>query len=300
MARPLLAVSSGITSVVMATHRGPCHAQVMPVAVDTFGSALRWWRNARRFSQLQLAAAAEVSSRHISFLETGKAKPSREMVVHLALVLDLPLRDQNVLLNAAGFAPAYPHSDFDGPEMNDVREVLKRILDAHAPNPAVVIDRRGELVDSNAAALHLLANTIPADSPALQPTVNVNRVVLHPEGTRPRTKNWPDLGANMLQRLERECAHRPADEQLQALLDEVLNYPGVAELRRRAALPTGADLLIPIELTTFDGHTLNLVNTIATVGAPYDVTLDELRMETFFPADDDTVAVFQQWANGDG
>ncbi len=268
----------------------------MPVAIDTFGSALRWWRNARRFSQLQLAAEAEVSSRHISFLETGKAQPSREMVVHLGIVLDLPLRDRNALLHAAGFAPAYPHSDFDAPEMDDVRDVVSRILQAHDPNPAVVIDRRGELIDSNGAALLLLAQTIPEGSAALSPTINVNRIALHPEGTRPRTRNWSDLGANVLQRLERECAHRPADDQLQALLEEMLTYDGVEELRRRTTLPSGADLLIPLELTTFEGDALQMVNTIATIGAPYDVTLDELRLETFFPTDDRTRAVFQRWA----
>lgn len=269
----------------------------MPVAIDTFGSSLRWWRTARRFSQLQLAAEADVSSRHISFLETGKAQPSREMVVHLGVVLDLSLRDQNALLHSAGFAPAYPHSDFDAPEMDGVREVVRRILEAHEPNPAVVIDRRGDLIDSNAAAILLLGKTIAADSPALVPSINLNRVALHPEGTRCRTKNWSDLGANVLQRLERECAHRPADDQLQGLLEEMLSYDGVEELRRRTALPSGADLLIPLELTTFDGDELRMVNTIATIGAPYDVTLDELRLETFFPTDAATRAVLERWSS---
>lgn len=268
----------------------------MTVAVDTFGSALRWWRTARRYSQLQLANEAEVSSRHISFLETGKAQPSREMVVHLATVLDLPLRDRNVLLHAAGYAPAYPHSDFDAPEMNDVRQVVARILDAHGPNPAVVIDRRGELIDSNQAALLLLASTVAADSPAMAPSINVNRLALHPEGTKPRTANWEELAANILQRLERECAHRPADDQLRGLLDEMLTYPGIEDLRRRITLPSGADLLIPLDVTTFEGESLRMVNTIATIGAPYDVTLDELRLETFFPNDAATRAVFDRWA----
>lgn len=267
----------------------------MPIAVDTFGSTLRWWRTNRRYSQLQLAAEAEVSSRHISFLETGKAQPSREMVVHLAVVLDLSLRDRNAMLHAAGYAPAYPHSDLDAPEMDDVRRVLSQILAAHSPNPAVVVDRRGEVVDSNLAAIQLIGATVEADSPALSPTLNVNRLALHPAGIKLRTADWEAGAANVLQRLEREQAHRPADQQLDALLTEMLGYPGVEELRRHAALPTGADLLVPLELETFDGTTLRLVSTVATIGAPYDVTLDELRLETFFPSDDETRSVLARW-----
>ena len=282
----------------MAAETGSWQARTMPIAVDTFGSALRWWRTKRRYSQQQLANEAEVSSRHLSFLETGKAQPSREMVVHLSIVLDLPLRDRNALLHAAGFAPAYTESDLDAPELDDVRQVLVRILRAHAPNPAVVIDRRGEIVEANQAAAQLVAATVAADSPALTPTLNVHRISLHPDGVRPRNANWTTVAANLLQRLEREQAHRPADQQLAELLDEVLAYPDVAELRRHAALPTGADLLLPLELTTFDGDRLRLLTTIATIGAPYDVTLDELRLETFFPVDDETRDVLQAWDRG--
>lgn len=268
----------------------------MPVAVDAFGSTLRWWRTTRRYSQLQLASEAEVSSRHLSFLETGKARPSREMVIHLARVLDLPLRDRNLLLHSAGFAPAYSQSDLDAPEMDDVRQVLSRILEAHSPNPAVVVDRRGEVIDSNLAAIRLLSETIAADSPALVPSLNINRTSLHPDGIRARSRNWPAIAANLLQRLERELAHRPADQQLDELFNEVLGYPDVADLRRGAALPTGSDLLLPLELRTFGDRELRLVTTTATIGAPYDVTLDELRLETFFPADDATRQVLTAWA----
>ncbi len=268
----------------------------MAIAVDTFGSTLRWWRTTRRYSQLQLANEAEVSSRHLSFLETGRAQPSREMVVHLATVLDLPLRDRNDLLHAAGFAPAYSHSDLDTPEMDDVRQVLVQILEAHMPNPAAVVDRRGDVVEANLAALQLIGATVAPDSPALQPTINIHRISLHPDGVKPRTENWAAVAANILQRLERERAHRPADEPLDALLNEVLAYPDVAELRRNAALPTGADLLVPLEMTSFGDEQLRLISTIATIGAPYDVTLDELRLETFFPADEATGKVLESWA----
>ena len=267
----------------------------MSTTTAAFGSTLRWWRTTRRYSQLQLAADAEVSSRHISFLETGKARPSREMVVHLATVLDLPLRDRNVLLETAGFAPGYPDHDLDAPEMDDVRAVLAEILTAHQPNPAVVVDRRGDLVDANAAAFAMMGQLVTADSPAMEPTVNVNRLALHPAGMRDRTDNWTEVATNLVQRLEREHAHRPADEQLGQLLDELFTYPGVTDLRRHPALPTGADLLVPLRLTTFDGETLTLVTTIATIGAPYDVTLDELRLETFFPGDNASRAVLARW-----
>lgn len=278
---------------------GRCNAHGMSVAVDTFGSTLRWWRTTRRFSQLQLAVEAEVSSRHISFMETGKANPSREMVVHLATVLDLPLREpeRNGLLHAAGFAPAYSHSDFDAPEMDDVRAVIGQILDAHSPNPAVVVDRRGDLVDANPAAMMLVATTVDQDSAALLPQVNVHRIALHPDGTKPRASNWADVAASILQRLEREQAHRPSDALLEALLEEVWSYPDVQELRKQITLPTGRDLLIPLQLTTFNGDELRLVSTIATLGAPYDVTLDELSLETFFPADDATRNTLARWAS---
>ena len=257
-------------------------------STDSFGAALRWWRTSRRFSQLHLAGEAEVSSRHISFLETGRAKPSREMVVHLATVLDLSLRDRNALLHQAGFAPIYSHSELDAPEMDDVRRVLAEILPANDPNPAVIVDRRGDLVDANEAAFKLLAATVPADSPALEPTVNVHRLTLHPYGLRACLHNWELVAGALIDRLVREQAHRPADQELGAVLEEMLGYDGVVDLRSGPALPTGSDLLIPLDLTTLGGKRLRLVSTIATIGAPFDVTLDELRLETFFAADDNS------------
>ncbi len=270
----------------------------MGVAVDTFGSSLRWWRTTRRFSQLQLAVDAEVSSRHISFLENGKANPSREMVIHLATVLDLSLRDRNALLHAAGYAPAYSHHEFDAPEMDDVRAVVAEILAAHDPNPAVVADRRGDLVDANEAALRLLAATVASDSPALLPQVNIHRIALHPDGMAGRTRNWPDVASAILRRLEREQAHRPSDRQLADLLDEIHGYPGVDDLRQAVALPSGRDLLVRLQLTTIDGEPLNLISTIAALGAPYDVTLDELSLETFFPADEPSRQTLAGWRGG--
>ncbi len=267
-----------------------------------FGSALRWWRTTRRYSQLQLANEAGVSSRHLSCLETGKARPSREMVVHLSVVLDLPLRDRNTLLDEAGFAPLYHDTGLDRNASDTVgsdavHRVLRTILDAHLPNPALAVDRCGNLVEANTAALMLVGHTIATDSPALQPVPNLNRLTLHPDGIRSRTSRWEEVAANVLARLEREQAHRPADERLAAVLDEMRGYPGVAELRRTPRLPTGDDLLVTIGIRCLDGTDLAMISTIGTIGAPNDVTLDEVRLETFFPADVATRQSFDRWAS---
>lgn len=256
-----------------------------PVLTD-FGSSLRRWRTSRRFSQLQLAVEADVSSRHVSFLETGRARPSREMIVHLSTVLEIPLRDRNQLLQSAGFAPVYSHRDITAPEMESIRRVLRTILDANEPNPAAVVDRKGDLIDANAAALHLLGSVVEPNSPALLPMINFNRITLHPEGIRKRTTNWEELGATVLQRLEQEQRHRQADTELQSILDEVLNYEGVAALRHQALPSSGAGLVIPLRITTLDGRHRSFISTIATIGAPHDVTVDELRLETFYETEE--------------
>ncbi len=260
-----------------------------------FGPRLRWWRTARRYSQLDLANEAEVSSRHLSFLETGRSKPSREMVIHLATVLELPLRDGNGLLTAAGFAPVWSEVDFDSPEMSEIRTVLSTILTAHEPNPAAVVNRLGDLVDANTAALQLMAVAVPADSEALQPTPNLHRLVYHPDGIRHRTRNWDDLASALLVRLERERNHRPADEALDAIVEEMLSYPDVAGLRSNARRIPGSDLLVPMVIDTGGDSPLSLLTTISTIGSPHDVTLDELRLETFFPADEPSRALLATW-----
>lgn len=219
------------------------------------------------------------------------------MVVHLALALDLSRRDQNALLHEAGFAPAFPHVEADGPEMNDVRTVLATILAAHMPNPAVVVDRSGDLIDANHSGMMLLAALVSPDSLSLAPTPNVNRVVLHPDGVRSRVHNWDEVAASVLSRLERERAHRPADQRLADVLAEVLDYPGMHELRAIPRLPTGADLLVHLRARCLDGVEIALISTISTIGAPYDVTLDELHLETFFPADPATAQVLEAWGS---
>jgi transcriptional regulator with XRE-family HTH domain len=262
-----------------------------------FGASLRWWRTTRRYSQLELANQAEVSSRHLSFLETGRANPSREMVVHLANVLDLPLRDSNSLLHAAGYAPVYSEADFDGPEMAAVRSVLTTLLDAHQPNPATVVDRLGNLIIANDAAGHLMAALVDPESPAFLPTPNLLRLTLHPDGIRARTTNWIEVAAALLLRLERERNHRPADVDLDELYHEMVAYPGVAELRSHPRPEATSELVVPLRLTTADGAELSLLTTISILGSPNDVTLDELRLETFLPADQPSSEILDGWAS---
>lgn len=267
----------------MDSTQSPAYCDTM-AAATTFGEQLRHWRAIRRFSQMALSAEAEVSQRHLSYIETGRARPSREMVVHLATVLDLPLRTRNELLVAAGYAPLYPETRLDEPAMDDVRHVLDFILTAHEPNPALVADRRWNVVASNAAATRLLRALVdPAGLPATEGP-NLARLTFHPHGLRTATVNWEVTAATLLERLEREVADRAGDTALAALLDEVLTYPDVGAVRHRPRLPTGSDLLVPIHYRTPDVE-LKLFSTFATMGAPYDVTLEELRIETFFPAD---------------
>lgn len=249
-----------------------------------FGKELRRWRSNRRYSQHALSAAAEVSQRHLSYLETGKAKPSREMVVHLARVLQLPLRATNELLVAAGFAPEYPETALDAPAMAQIRSALDFVLTAHEPYPAIVVDRRWNVVSANPAAGRLLGRLMDASPLLASPPPNVARLTFHPAGLRAVTVNWETIAAAGLARLDHEVAGRPGDRELEALRNEVLAYPGVAGLRVPSRPPKADDLLLPVHYRA-EGFEARLFSTLATIGAAYDVTLEELRIETFFPAD---------------
>lgn len=267
----------------------------MATATLTFGDELRRWRTARRMSQLELAVAAEVSQRHVSFLETGRSKPSPEMVVHLGGVLDLSLRDQNALLAAAGYAPAFAERDLDDPELDQVRSVLETILAAHAHYPAYIVDRGWDLVMANEAT-GLLTALLPPDTPS-EIASNILRASLHPDGIRPHVVDWERFATALLHRLEREVAHRPHDERLAALAAEVRGYPGVADLPTRPVLPDGSDLLLPVHARVAEVD-LRFFTTIATIGAPFDVTLEELRLETLLPADEATEAFLREALGG--
>jgi len=254
----------------------------LAVADSSFGTMLRTWRATRRMSQLELASAAGVSSRHLSFIETGRARPSREMVVHLAEQLDVPLRQRNDLLTAAGFAPLYRETPLTAPEMDAARAAVDRILAGH-PYPAIAVDRRWDVVNANDAAFAFLEGVDPS---ILSPQLNVFRVTLHPSGLRPRIVNFEEYAAHMLERLQQQVI-ASADPTLAELLEEMRGYVG--ELPPSIHVPT-AQVLLPMRLRMGD-HVLSLMSTISVFGTPVDITLAELALELFFPADAATAAL---------
>lgn len=246
----------------------------------TFGDLLREWRRRRRLSQLDLSLAAGVSARHLSFLENGRARPSRDMVLQLAEHLELPLRERNLLLAAAGFTPAYPRRALDAPEMGAVREAIDLVLTTHQPYPAIAVDRYWNIVAMNDAAL-LFAQDLPAE--LLGPPPNVYRISFHPDGWVHRIANYAEYATDLVGRLRRDVAVS-GDPELAALLHEVESY---GTLPPTPLHPPPASVVLPIRLRHPEGE-LSLFTVIATFGTPVDVTVSELAIETFFPADEDT------------
>lgn len=257
----------------------------------TFGGLLRSWRTRRRLSQLDLSLAAEVSTKHLSFLENGRAAPSREMVLALVEQLDVPLRERNQLLHAAGFAPAYDETPLEADRMQPVTDAVRRILAGHEPYPAVAVDRYWNVIDLNAAA-GLLATGV--DPELLGPPINVYRVGLHPNGLAPLVVNFADFADDLLRQLRRDV-DRSADPELAALLDEVSSYPNVRALGPPGP-PRPASVVIPVRLRHPLGE-LSMFTTIATFGTPVDVTVAEMAIETFFPADAETARRLQRLAD---
>jgi transcriptional regulator with XRE-family HTH domain len=242
------------------------------------GALLRDWRVRRRMSQLDLALEAGVSARHVSFVETGRSRPSAEMVVQLAEHLDVPLRDRNVLLLAAGYAPAYAQRDLDETEMGPVRQAIDRVLHGHEPYPAVVVDRHWGLVAANRAVPLLIAG---AAEHLTEPPVNVLRLSLHPAGMAPRIVNLGEWRAHLLDRLGRQAVVS-GDPALFALHEELAAYPG-GEGGHAPDLEAGA-IAVPLRLRV-DGDELAFISTATTFGTATDVTVSELAIESFFPAD---------------
>jgi transcriptional regulator with XRE-family HTH domain len=241
------------------------------------GDLLRGWRQRRRLSQLDLANDAEVSARHLSFLETGRSRPSREMLLRLAERLEVPLRERNELLLAAGFAPAYGRRALDAPDMAAVTRALDLVLTAYEPFPALVVDRSWELVMANAGVAPLLDGVA---GPLLEPPVNVLRLSLHPDGLAPRIANLPQWRSHVLHRLGRE-AYLTGD-------------PGLAALHRElSALPGGSDrsapdgIAVPLRVRAGD-EVLSFLSTVTTFGTAVDLTAAELSVEAFLPADERT------------
>lgn len=249
------------------------------------GQLLREWRMRRNLSQLGLASGAAVSARHLSFIETGRARPSREMVLHLAKRLDVPLREQNRLLLAAGFAPAYGERPLASEEMAAVRGALERFLAAHEPYPALVVDRHWNLVLANAAVSLLTGDVAPE---LLEPPVNALRATLHPQGMAPRILNLDEWSAHVLHRLAREI-EATGDPELETLRDELLGYTGVTAEPPPPESAAAAEIVLPLHLRHQRGR-LSFFGTVTTFGTPADVTLAELSVEAFYPADPATAA----------
>lgn len=257
----------------------------------TFGTLLRQWRDRRSLSQFELALTSQVSQRHISFLESGRAKPSQEMVLQLATVLEIPLRHQNLMLSAAGFAPIHAETDLSAPEMTSVCKAINFMLNQQEPFPAIVIDRYWNLLLTNQGAVRLL--NIFIDPVRLQTlfcidgTINLMRVVFDPQGLRPFIANWEEIAGHLLQRVYREANSSIESEQSALLFDELVSYPDVSNLWNPSSRFTQSDLILT---THFKQNDLNLrfFSTIATLGTPYDITLQEIRIESLFPADEET------------
>jgi len=248
------------------------------------GPLLRDWRQRRRMSQMELALEAGVSTRHLSFVETGRSRPSAEMVLHLAERLDVPLRERNELLLAAGFAPQYSARDFDDPALREVRDAVSRVLAAHEPYPAIAVDRYWNLVASNEALGPILEGVAPE---LLVPPVNTIRLALHPDGVAPRILNLGEYRADLVDRLDR-AARLTGDPLLTELYEEMLGYPG-PELGGQS--PVDAAVTVGLQLAPAPGSDapeLSFFSTITTFGTAVDVTVSELAVEAFFPADDQT------------
>jgi transcriptional regulator with XRE-family HTH domain len=250
-----------------------------------FGTRLRWWRERRGHSQLDLAATAGISQRHVSFLESGRTRPSRDMVMRLAAVLDVPLRQQNALLLAAGFAPAWAESDLAAPELADVSRALDHMLAQQEPYPAFVVDRRWKLLRANHGAARLvtfLLGGVPAGE------VNLAEALIAPDVLRPFLVNWEEVALYFLRSVQAD-AIADGTAETAALLKRLLGFPGVPDLAD-VTDPGGPVLAMHFRKSE---TSLRLFTTIATLGTPLDVTLQEIRVEAFFPADDATRSFLQ-------
>jgi transcriptional regulator with XRE-family HTH domain len=255
----------------------------------SIGPLLQYWRRARSLSQLALAHEANVSPRHVCFLETGRAKPSREMVLHLADTLAVPLRERNALLLAAGFAPMFQESTLDGPELAPVRTAIQSILNQQEPYPAVVMNRQWDIVETNRAATGffgmLLDDRTPPDPG------NVLRLMFHPEGLRPCVQDWETVAQALVRRVHREAIGGALDDAGRQLLAEILAYPGVPARWSSPDLDLAAPM-VPVVPVSFrhDDRVFHYFSAVTVLGTPQDITLQELRIECFFPLDAATAA----------
>jgi transcriptional regulator with XRE-family HTH domain len=260
----------------------------MTSKVKAFGPRLKWWRAQRNLSQLALAGAAETSQRHLSFLESGRAEPSREMVLRLCAVLDVPLRQQNALMLAAGFAPVWRESDLAAPELAQVNGALDHMLAQQEPYPAFVVDRRWNLLRANGGAGNLVAFLLGA---APTGAVNLADALVAPDVLRPFIENWDDVAVHFLRSVQAD-AIADGTEETAGLLRRLISYPGVPPLSRVAPLETHTPVL---HIHFRKGEVrFSVFTTIATLGTPQDVTLQEIRIECFFPSDAASAALLRK------
>jgi transcriptional regulator with XRE-family HTH domain len=261
-----------------------------------FGARLRWWRNRRGLSQLALAEAAEISQRHLSFLEVARNSPSRDMVLRLGAALDLPLREQNALLGAAGFAPVWRTGNLGEPALAAVGRALDFMLAQQEPYPAYVVDRRWRLIRANEAGQRLvsfLTGTAPAPPDPENP-VNLADALVAPTGLRPLIENWRDVVLYFI-RSVRADAQADGSAETASLLERLIAYPDVPAIWESAPIEDGQGPVLTIDFAK-GGTRLKMFTTLATLGTAQDVTLQEIRVECFFPADEATAAVFKAWA----
>jgi transcriptional regulator with XRE-family HTH domain len=260
----------------------------LPGGASSAGAMLREWRQRRNLTQLELALRSAISARHLSFIETGRAQPSREMVLHLAERLDVPLRDRNRLLLAAGFAPVYGERSLDESEMAPVREAVERFLAAHEPYPAVVVDRHWNVVAANRGVAYVNRGVAPE---LRAPPANALRIALHPNGLASQISNLGDWSGFLLARLRREI-EATGDPELEALYEELVAYPGVAAVEQLGDVPTPSEIMLKHELR-LEGRDLALFCTFTTFGTARDLTLAELSIVAFYPANRQTADVFR-------
>ncbi len=279
---------ASITSRVIAVTQGIRQNGSMNTAYAPVGTLLRDWRSRRRLSQLELALEAEISTRHLSFVETGRSQPSREMILKLADQLEIPLRERNALLLAGGYAPVYGEHPLESPDLTRAREAVQRILTGHEPYPAIAVDRHWNLLAFNQAIGPLLAGVDPE---LMQPPVNVLRLSLHPGGIAPRIGNLAEWRTHILQRLDRQVA-QSGDRELMTLRQELAGYAAGAT----SDVTQIDELIVPLEIMTSAGM-MRFFTTTTVFGTPLEVTLSELAIESFFPADAATAEILRHLAD---
>ncbi len=269
------------------------HSKPMPSHAPA-GRLLRHYRQARGLSQLSLSGMADVSTRHISYVENGKAKPSREMLLTLSAALELPLRERNTLLVSAGFAPVYGETPLEAPEMAHVRAAAQCILDSLEPNGAVLLGGQWQVLQVNAGAMRMLTTFCPDATNLPELGTSLMRLLFDPKGLKPCIANWDEVVRHIVHRLQRDAAAESERGVARRALADVLTYPGVPHALRQPMLSTPPELVIPVHLRRGDLE-IRLFTTLTTLGTPLDITTEEIRIESYFPADEAS----RRWVHAD-